>query len=70
MAVRPRPTTWYCTGCGWSKTVHPRSDALGPGDHFRNCPRCNRNGLEHRPATLAEHAIYTLKDVLGGRGRK
>lgn len=31
MPIKPRPFTFECEGCGWTKTVAPRSDALAPG---------------------------------------
>ena len=46
MPVRPLPKTYVCSKCGWKKTVQPRSDALGPGDVFLECPRCGNDKLD------------------------
>lgn len=53
MPIEPRPRTYSCPICHWSKTVAPRSDVLTPGiDHFDACPTCG-----HRPLkTQAAHA--------------
>ena len=40
MPIKPRPFTFECEGCGWTKTVAPRSDALAPGVWFYLCPMC------------------------------
>lgn len=71
MAIRPQPTTWRCHHCGWSKTVHPRSDALMPGEHFHACPDCGRAPLERRAASAIEQAVNTLGGLFrSGPGRK
>ena len=40
MPIRPRPITYRCPKCQWSKTIQPRSDARMPGDRVDTCPRC------------------------------
>ena len=58
MPIRPRPITYHCPKCQWSKTIQPRSDALMPGDRVDTCPRCGHTDLEettqNRPASLLE----------------
>lgn len=46
MPIRPTPVHYHCRLCGWSKTVAPCSDALGPGDFYRSCPQCKHSPLE------------------------
>jgi Zn finger protein HypA/HybF involved in hydrogenase expression len=46
MPIRPRPYTLVCEGCGWRKTVAPKSDALSPGEWFNACPKCGSKGLK------------------------
>ena len=56
MPIPPRPHTYRCPACHWSKTVAPRSDVLMPGiDHFEACPACGHQPLETQAAraTLA-----------------
>ncbi len=50
MSIRPSPMHYTCRACGWSKTVAPLSDALGPGDFYSACPACHYSPLESRPA--------------------
>ncbi|MDR1646503.1 MAG: hypothetical protein LBR88_00460 [Zoogloeaceae bacterium] len=57
MPIKPHPTTYKCPACGWSKTVAPRSDALGPGDLFSACPECGNEKLVAHPATLIERLL-------------
>ena len=67
MPIRPLPRLFRCPACGWSKTVAPRSDALGPGDFYDACPQCQHSPLESQPAgglqaelAQAVHAIARL----------
>lgn len=57
MPIRPHPYTYTCPQCGWSKTVAPRSDALGPGDHFSRCPACDHAPLSSVPAIAVSSAL-------------
>lgn len=51
MPIPPRPHTYRCPACHWSKTVAPRSDVLMPGiDHFDACPACGHRPLETQAA--------------------
>jgi predicted RNA-binding Zn-ribbon protein involved in translation (DUF1610 family) len=66
MPVRPQPRTYRCTTCGWSKTVAPRSDALMPGEHFSECPRCANTDLQCEKSLSA---TGWLSEVVRGLGR-
>ncbi|HMW22161.1 MAG TPA: hypothetical protein PKC59_01905 [Burkholderiaceae bacterium] len=66
MPVRPSPHTYRCTGCGWTKTVAPRSDVLKPGDHFHACPRCGSSELKREKAPAP--AVW-LADIARRLGR-
>ena len=47
MPISPRPQTYRCPACHWSKAVMPRSDTLMRGiDHFDTCPVCGHKPLE------------------------
>jgi hypothetical protein len=35
-----------CRDCQWKKTVAPRSDALGAGEYFTQCPRCTSMAIK------------------------
>jgi len=50
MPIKPRPFTFECEGCGWTKTVALQSDALMPGEWFDQCPRCGSKALKMRTA--------------------
>lgn len=60
MPIRPSPLRYTCPACGWSKTVAPQSDALGPGDFYGACPRCHHSPLQTQSASPAA----VLGDVL------
>lgn len=63
MPVRPRPITYRCPACHWSKTVAPCSDALLPGiDHFSVCPACGHHPLETQAASPAGASLVELSD--------
>lgn len=63
MPIQPRPTTYSCPACHWSKTVAPRSDVLMPGiDHFDACPACGHRPLETQVASPARAALAGLAD--------
>lgn len=51
MPIRPTPMHYACPACGWSKTVAPRSDALGPSNFYRACPQCQHSPLESKPVS-------------------
>lgn len=54
MPIQPRPCTYHCPSCGWSKTTAPLSDALMPGEYFDRCPKCGGEELTRRPASLVD----------------
>ena len=60
MPIRPRPFTFVCGECGWKKTVAPRSDALGPGEWFKQCPKCGSEALKRRAAGWVERTLAEL----------
>ena len=64
MPIRPTPMHYRCPACGWSKTVAPRSDALGPGDFYDACPQCQHTPLESQPAgALQAEVAQTLHTI-------
>lgn len=67
MPIRPFPVTYHCPRCGWSKTVHPRSDALIPGEFFDVCPDCGCPLPDCRLAVLPRSPLYFLRRLLRGR---
>lgn len=63
MPIPPRPHTYRCPACHWSKTVMPRSDALIPGiDHFSTCLACGHSPLETQAASAARATIAGLAE--------
>jgi len=60
MPVKPRPFTFECEGCGWTKTVAPRSDALSPGEWIDQCPKCRGKALNVRTAGWLAGALAEL----------
>ena len=65
MPIPPRPRTYTCPACGWSKTVVPRSDVLIRGiDHFQACPACGHQSLETQAANTAQVALAELADKI------
>ena len=64
MPIRPPSRLFRCPACGWSKTVIPRSDALGPGDYYNACTQCHHSPLESQPVGALEgevaQAIHTI----------
>ncbi len=60
MPIRPSPATYRCAACGWSKTVHPHSDALRPGEHFQKCPTCGHQPLKRETANTLLSALGRL----------
>jgi hypothetical protein len=64
MPIRPAPTTYICPSCDWSKTVVPRSDALGYGDFFRSCPACGHAPLESKKPNVAQTTWGQLADSI------
>jgi Zn finger protein HypA/HybF involved in hydrogenase expression len=60
MPIKPRPFTFECEGCGWTKTVAPRSDALAPGEWIYRCPRCGSEELKVRAAGWLAGAVAEL----------
>ena len=61
MAFRPKPVTYSCAKCGWKKTVWPKSDALRPGEFFRECPKC-RGEVLGKKASVLESIVRKLLD--------
>lgn len=57
MPIRPRPFTFEYKQCGWTKTLAPPSDALGPGDWFERCPRCGNEHLALRQPSFLERLV-------------
>ncbi|ADC64175.1 conserved hypothetical protein (plasmid) [Allochromatium vinosum DSM 180] len=53
MPIRPQPRTYRCPQCGWSTTVHPKSDALKPSEYFSECPSCGHQDLHTESTPLA-----------------
>lgn len=65
MPVPPRPLTYRCYACHWSKTVAPRSDVLMPGiDHLSSCPACGHRPLETRVAGAASATLAGLAEQI------
>ena len=63
MPIPPRPYTYRCPACYWSKTVAPRSDVLMRGiDHFDACPACGHKPLETQAASAARATIAGLAE--------
>lgn len=60
MPIKPRPLTFVCGECGWKKTVAPRSDALGQGEWFQQCPKCRSEPLKIRAAGWVERTLVQL----------
>jgi Zn finger protein HypA/HybF involved in hydrogenase expression len=60
MPIKPRPFTFVCGECGWKKTVAPRSDALGAGECFKQCPKCGNEMFEIRAAGWVERTLAQL----------
>ena len=60
MSIRPLPSIYTCSKCGWTKKVAPRSDALMPGEYFSECPTCGCGTLTHRHVS----SNHTLVDQL------
>jgi hypothetical protein len=65
MPIPPRPHTYRCSACHWSKTVAPRSDVLMPGiDHFDACPACGHRPLETQAAGVARTMLAGMTDQI------
>ena len=63
MPVPPRPHTYHCPACHWSKTVAPRSDALVYGiDYFPACPACGHSPLETQAASPVQVSLAKLAE--------
>ncbi|MYZ51252.1 hypothetical protein F5985_03635 [Malikia spinosa] len=63
MPIPPRPHTYCCPACHWSKTVAPRSDVLMPGiDHFDVCPACGHSPLQTQTASPVRASLTELND--------
>lgn len=65
MSVAPGPLIHSCPACGWSKTVHPRGDALladqAPPER---CPACGHVPIETRRAEAGASLLSSLGEVL------
>ena len=72
MPVKPPPITYRCAQCGWTKTVRPRSDALGPGDFFDSCPKCGSDDIQRSTGrdSLLSNIRVVLEDVFGTDSKK
>lgn len=55
---------YTCPACGWSKTVAPLSDALGPGDFYSACPACLHSPLESRPASAMQGQLAQVANTI------
>lgn len=64
MPFKPRPFTFECEDCGWTKKVAPRSDALAPGEWVDHCPKCGGMKLKVGAAGRLARAVAKL---LGAR---
>lgn len=60
MPVKPRPFTFECEGCGWTKTVAPRSDTLALGEWIDQCPKCGGKALNVLTAGWLAGAVAEL----------
>lgn len=60
MPIKPRPFTYECEGCGWTRIVAPQSDALRPGEWFDQCPKCGSKALKMRSAGWFEGMLAKL----------
>lgn len=59
MPIRPKPFTLACAHCRWSRTFHPRSDALRLGiDIVTECPACGSVDLERRALSLTQAIAF------------
>ena len=65
MPVRPMPLTYKCPKCHWQATTSPKSDVIGPGDRYTECPRCHYATLEVAPASWLEVLVGQLKKPFG-----
>ena len=41
MPIAPKPYKLKCPQCGYSKTVHPKSDVVNGLEDWPICPKCN-----------------------------
>lgn len=57
MPVKPRPFTLNCNACNWSRTIAPRSDALGPNDWCDRCERCSSTSLTRKTAGVVDRTL-------------
>ncbi len=48
----------------WSKTVAPRSDALGPGDLHHACPRCGCKDLQVQAANPTQVLLAWVRQAM------
>jgi len=63
MPITPRPRTYCCPACHWSRTVAPRSDVRIRGiDHFDCCPACGHQPLETKAASTAQVMLAEVAD--------
>ena len=65
MVMRPAPRTFTCSACGWFKNTAPRSDALMPGDYYRECPVCEHTPLDVKRTNPIQSAVDELAKRLG-----
>ena len=64
MPIHPTPMHYRCPACGWSKTVAPRSDALGPGDFYSDCPQCQHSPLQVQPAGVVQGGLAQVAHTM------
>jgi predicted RNA-binding Zn-ribbon protein involved in translation (DUF1610 family) len=66
MPLPIQPVSFACAGCGWKKTVAPRSDMLFPGLNWHTqCPRCGHEPLDRRLASELDKLYLMLVRVFG-----
>ena len=64
MPICPTPMYYQCPACHWSKTVAPRSDALGPCDFYSDCPQCQHSPLQVRPAGVVQGELAQVAHTI------
>jgi hypothetical protein len=54
MLFRAPPMTFFCTHCGWKRTLIPSSDVVHTPP---SCPKCGDGPVAHRMATKIEALV-------------
>ena len=57
MPIPPRPRTYKCPQCHWTRTYAPASDALFLPPWAHQCPKCGHEGMQRRPASLIDGVL-------------